>query len=137
MKRLVDRRRMMDASNKQPSVVNVAIARELTCWCWAVGRMAEEDQRTRRRHSRVSPGLPELDGRWLPIADLFVRRRSRHVCQKIDKPTRRDSRSNEMHQRFMRDGRISNCRTGVEPDTRCQTGVPAKLDRAKGEINCP
>ena len=43
-------------------------------------------------------------------------------------------RSNEMHRRFMRDGRILNCRTGVEPDTRCPTGIPAKIDRAKGEF---
>ena len=38
------------------------------------------------------------------------------------------SRSNEMHRRFMRDGRILNCRTGVEPDTRCPTGIPAKIE---------
>ena len=44
---------------------------------------------------------------------------------------------NEMHRRFMRDGRILNCRTGVEPDTRCPTGIPAKIDRAKGELNRP
>lgn len=43
VKQLVDRRRVMDATNKQPSVANVAIARELACWCWAVGRIAEED----------------------------------------------------------------------------------------------
>lgn len=43
VKQLIDRRRVMDATNKQPSVANVAIARELACWCWAVGRIAEED----------------------------------------------------------------------------------------------
>lgn len=37
----------------------------------------------------------------------------------------------------MRDGRILNCRTGVEPDTRCPTGIPAKIDRAKGEFKRP
>lgn len=42
VRRLVDRRRAMDAAGKQSSVANVAIARELACWCWAVGRMAEE-----------------------------------------------------------------------------------------------
>ena len=41
VRRLVDRRRAMDAAGKQSSVANVAIARELACWCWAVGRMAE------------------------------------------------------------------------------------------------
>ncbi|WP_281269589.1 hypothetical protein [Slackia isoflavoniconvertens] len=41
MKRLVDRRRAMDAAGKESSVANAAIARELACWCWAVGRMAE------------------------------------------------------------------------------------------------
>lgn len=43
VRRLVDRRRAMDAAGKQPSVANVAIARELACWCWAVGRMAEAE----------------------------------------------------------------------------------------------
>lgn len=43
VRRLVDRRRSMDAAGKQSSVANVAIARELACWCWAVGRMAEEE----------------------------------------------------------------------------------------------
>lgn len=42
VRRLVDRRRAMDAAGKQSSLANVAIARELACWCWAVGRMAEE-----------------------------------------------------------------------------------------------
>ena len=39
-----------------------------------------------------------------------------------------------MHRRILRDGRILNCRTGVEPDTRCPTGIPAKIDRAKDEF---
>ena len=42
VRRLVDRRRAMDAAGKQSSVASVAIARELACWCWAVGRMAEK-----------------------------------------------------------------------------------------------
>ena len=41
VRRLVDRRRAMDAAGKQSSVANVAIARELACWCWAVGSMVE------------------------------------------------------------------------------------------------
>lgn len=41
VRRLVDRRRAMDDAGKQSSVANVAVARELACWCWAVGRMAE------------------------------------------------------------------------------------------------
>ena len=41
VRRLVDRRRALDEAGKQSSVANVAIARELACWCWAVGRMAE------------------------------------------------------------------------------------------------
>ena len=41
VRRLVDRRRSMDDAGKQSSVANVAVARELACWCWAVGRMAE------------------------------------------------------------------------------------------------
>ena len=39
-----------------------------------------------------------------------------------------------MHRRFGRNGRILNCRTGVEPDTRCLTGTPEKIDRAKGDF---
>ena len=41
VRRLVDRRRAMDDAGKQSSVANVAVARELACWCWAVGRMTE------------------------------------------------------------------------------------------------
>ena len=41
VRRLVDRRRATDAAGKQSSVANVAIARELACWCWAVGNMVE------------------------------------------------------------------------------------------------
>lgn len=41
VRRLVDRRRAMDDAGKQSSAANVAVARELACWCWAVGRMAE------------------------------------------------------------------------------------------------
>lgn len=41
VRRLVDRRRALDEAGKQSSVANVAVARELACWCWAVGRMAE------------------------------------------------------------------------------------------------
>ena len=33
--------RVLDEAGKQSSVANVAVARELACWCWAVGRMAE------------------------------------------------------------------------------------------------
>lgn len=40
-KRLVARRREMSARGKRPSVANCATARELACWCWAIGRMAE------------------------------------------------------------------------------------------------
>lgn len=40
------------------------------------------------------------------------------------------SRSNEMHRRFVRDGRILNCRTGVEPDTRRLTG---RIGRAEDD----
>lgn len=42
VRRLVDRRRAMDDAGKQSSVANVAVACELACWCWAVGRAAEE-----------------------------------------------------------------------------------------------
>lgn len=41
VKRLVARRREMSARGKRPSVANCATARELACWCWAIGRMAE------------------------------------------------------------------------------------------------
>lgn len=33
VRRLVDRRRSMDDAGKQSSVANVAVARELACWC--------------------------------------------------------------------------------------------------------
>lgn len=41
MRRLVDRRRALGEAGKRSSVANVAVARELACWCWAVGLMAE------------------------------------------------------------------------------------------------
>ena len=41
VKRFVVRRREMSARGKRPSVANCATARELACWVWAIGRMAE------------------------------------------------------------------------------------------------
>lgn len=40
-KRLIARRRRFHAKNKKPCVANCATARELACWCWAIGRMSE------------------------------------------------------------------------------------------------
>lgn len=40
-RRLVDRRKALDDAGKRPVVANMAVARELACWCWAVGRMVE------------------------------------------------------------------------------------------------
>ena len=42
VRRLVDRRAAMLERGVQKNKANVATARELACWCWAVGRMAEE-----------------------------------------------------------------------------------------------
>lgn len=39
--RLVERRRHFHQCGKRPVVANVATARELACWVWAVGRMCE------------------------------------------------------------------------------------------------
>ena len=39
--RLIERRRHFHASKKKPAVANVATARELAGWVWAVGRMRE------------------------------------------------------------------------------------------------
>ena len=41
LKRLVKRRRDLVARGKRPCVANVATARELACWVWAIGCMAE------------------------------------------------------------------------------------------------
>lgn len=41
VRRLVDRRAEMSAAGKRPCVANCATARELACWCWAIGLMAE------------------------------------------------------------------------------------------------
>ena len=41
VRRLKDRRDALDAAGKKPVVANVAIARELACWCWALGCMVE------------------------------------------------------------------------------------------------
>ena len=42
VRRLVERRRHLSADlRKRPVVANVATARELACWCWALGRMSE------------------------------------------------------------------------------------------------
>ena len=40
-KRLVERRRHLHSKGKKPVVANVATARELAGWCWAIGRMCE------------------------------------------------------------------------------------------------
>lgn len=39
--RLIDRRRHFYERGKKPCVANCATARELACWVWAIGRMAE------------------------------------------------------------------------------------------------
>lgn len=39
--RLIDRRRHLHRKGKKPCVANCATARELACWVWALGRMAE------------------------------------------------------------------------------------------------
>ena len=42
VKRLVERRRHLSCElRKRPAVANVATARELACWIWALGRMSE------------------------------------------------------------------------------------------------
>lgn len=40
-RRLVERREALDGARKKPVVANCAIARELACWCWAIGCMVE------------------------------------------------------------------------------------------------
>ena len=40
-RRLIDRRKALDDAGKRPIVANMAVARELACRCWAVGRMVE------------------------------------------------------------------------------------------------
>lgn len=40
-RRLIDRRKAIDDVGKRPVLANMAIARKLACWCWAVGRMVE------------------------------------------------------------------------------------------------
>ena len=40
-KRLVERRKHLHACGKKPVIANVATARELAGWCWAIGRMCE------------------------------------------------------------------------------------------------
>ncbi len=41
VRRLVERRRAMLERGVHKNKANVATARELACWCWAVGRMIE------------------------------------------------------------------------------------------------
>lgn len=40
-RRLVDRRKALDEAGKRAVVANCAVARELACWCWALGCMVE------------------------------------------------------------------------------------------------
>lgn len=40
-KRLIARRKHFHKTGKKPVVANCATARELACWCWAIGRMSE------------------------------------------------------------------------------------------------
>ena len=42
VRRLVERRESMLERGVQKNKANVATTRELACWAWAVGRMAEE-----------------------------------------------------------------------------------------------
>lgn len=42
-RRLIERRRALDGAGKKSVVANMAIARELACWCWAVGCMVEAE----------------------------------------------------------------------------------------------
>lgn len=41
MRRLVGRRAAMLERGVHKNKANVATARELACWCWAIGRMVE------------------------------------------------------------------------------------------------
>ena len=41
VRRLKDRRDALEGAGKKPVVANVATARELACWCWALGCMVE------------------------------------------------------------------------------------------------
>ena len=41
VRRLIERREAMAGAGKRPAVANCATARELACWVWAVGAMAE------------------------------------------------------------------------------------------------
>ena len=41
VRRLVKRRQHFARMRKRPVVANVATARELACWIWAIGRMCE------------------------------------------------------------------------------------------------
>lgn len=86
VRRLVDRRRSMDDAGKQSSVANVAVARELACWCWAV---AEWPKAPSGRAARISGSFPESPGSTGvgPHPRIFfVRRRSRHARRKTDEP---------------------------------------------------
>lgn len=49
--RLVDRRKALDEAGKRPVGANMAIARELACWCWAVGRRWSPPRSARRSKS--------------------------------------------------------------------------------------
>ena len=40
-RRLIDRRKALDEAGKRAVVANCAVARELACWCWALGCMVE------------------------------------------------------------------------------------------------
>ena len=40
-RRLIGRRKALDEAGKKSVVANMAIARELACWCWALGCMVE------------------------------------------------------------------------------------------------
>jgi transposase len=42
VRRLAKRRRYLHERGKKPVVANVATAREMACWVWAIGRMCED-----------------------------------------------------------------------------------------------
>ena len=127
---MVDWRRAMDAAGNQSNVANVAITRELACWCWAVEHMAESAQLKLRIEAGSFPDLPTRRALTLN-SDLFscsghaAMHAQRQAIRK-GQPQQRDAPA------LLCDGRKLNCQTGVEPDTRCPAERPEEIDKGQG-----
>ncbi len=121
VRRLVERRRAMLERGVHKNKANVATARELACWCWAVGRMTRTASlREGRAGIALNPSHPAAISEAVGAnPSLFFPRAPKappatRDCR-IDRGS--PSRSNGLPSAEMRHGRILNCKDERRRDT--------------------